>query len=118
MKELTLRFRNNIYYELNNKTMNLQIVNVIRKITDRTKKIKGILKEDDFSFYVSVNDKSYELNFKTLQLKQGTGYCLHQGKYCKFIGEKGVTYNNKSLIKYKPGDTVKGVIINEIFNIK
>jgi hypothetical protein len=121
------KFRDTLYYELNNKNMNFKISEVINKITNRKKYIKGTLKYelyDDliFHWFISIDkgtyDQLYLLDTTSNEFKSGKGYIINKNRFVRFIGEKGVTYHDKSLFRYKPGDIVKGTIINNIFYIK
>ena len=78
----------------------------------------------DFEMVVKIKDtkdseKLIKLNQLSNRLISGKGYTFHKGEWIKFIGLKGTTYNTvKSLYRYKPGDIVKGTIINNEFYIK
>ncbi len=95
--------------------MDIRIAKLVRCNNSNYK--KGVILIDEYVLYVKCDTGIYPINIKTLKLTEGKGYILLEGIYHNFIGLKGVIYSENNLYRFKPGDIVKGKVINGLFNI-
>lgn len=99
--------------------MNLVIAKNEAKLIPRHNYIIGRVVTINCALYIdTLNDcQPIIINRSSNTFRSGKGFICHNNEWFKFIGEKGKTYNDASIVKHIPGNLVKGYIKNNEFII-